>query len=91
MRTFRQLVFNKYQNSFMRFMLKLPFIHDLQAGGWLLDPLSDKVLAGVCDYEAPKIAGAFISFIIDTVLENRDSRHNQRLCLKYGLITRVDE
>ena len=56
-----------------------------------MDPLSDKVLAGVCDYEAPKIAGVFISFIIGTVLENRDSRHNQRLCLKYGLITRVDE
>ncbi len=88
----RQLVFNKAQDNFVRFIMKMPFVRFYpDKGGWLLDPLTDRVLAGACDYESPNFIAYLINLIVFDVLENNDSRHNQRLCLQYGLITQKNE
>ena len=91
MKTYRQLVFSRCQAGFMINMMKLPFVkYKPETGGWLLDPFTDKILAGAFDYEAPKILACIISFIICVILESWDSINNQKLCLKYGLIV-IDE
>ena len=88
----RELVFCRRQYSFLRFMLKFPFIKPIDTGGWIKDPLSkSSVLCGVCDYAAPEIVAHIINIIIWKVLDDDVAKHNRGLCIKYGLITPIEK
>ncbi len=87
MKKHRELIFCHEQDVFMHFMLKFPFVHDLETGGWLKHPLTNHDLCGVCDYAAPKFVIFFISFVIWHLLDSDIAKRNRELCLQYGLIT----
>ncbi len=89
--TSTQLYFNLKQNIFMLWALKCPFVRNLNKGGWLKDPFSDRDLAGVTVFESPKIVAIIIDFVISKILDDGVSVRNRELCLKYGLIEPVDE
>ena len=86
-----QLFFNIRQNVFMLWALKIPFVHNLNEGGWLKDPFSDRDLAGVTVFESPKIVAIIIDFVIYKILDDGVSKRNRELCLKYGMIKPVDD
>ncbi len=69
--------------------MKLPFVefHD-DEGGMMTDPFTDKFIAGVFIFSAPKIISIVISRFMD-LLYDEDARCNEAKSLRYGMLERV--
>ena len=81
--------FNVQQDDLIRLILKTPLTGEVIRSGCFVDPISKKPIAGVCEVMIYPFADSAVHYIMGAFMDDEESKRNQELCLKYGLIKLV--